>query len=486
MYKIDRFVLRSFLRPFLITFFVMVFFLLMQFVWKYVNELVGRGIEWYYIAELLFYTSATVVPLALPLAVLLSSLMVMGSLGENNELAALKSSGISLLRVLRPLMVFVGLLAVGAFFFANNVIPVANFESESLLDNIRNAKPALSIQPGVFFTGIEGYAIKVDEKYGPNQSKLRKVLIYDHSRQGGNTKVVVADSGKMRITEDQRFLNITLYNGHLYEEQRPQKREARDNHPLVRSDFERNLMRFDLSAFNDRDLDAKSRKEHDMLNVRQLTQTADSLREAFSVRREEFTGQMKKRYQFERPKVDQRDSLPPLKDSILANVSLPARRRVVQNALRLARSTKAYYSNAATEYTWRSQMITRHLLEWQRKFSMSFAVIVLFFVGAPLGAIIRKGGMGLPVVVSVVIFILYHVSNFSFEKLGRYEIWDPFPAMWTANLILLPIGIWLTYKATTDSTLFNVDTYLRPFRKIWSIFARLNARSDRESAAARQ
>lgn len=482
MYKLDRFVLRSFLRPFLITFFVMVFFLLMQFVWKYVNELVGRGIEWYYIAELLFYTSATVVPLALPLAVLLSSLMVMGSLGENNELAALKSSGISLLRVLRPLIVFIGFLAVGAFFFANNVIPVANFESESLLDNIRNSKPALSIQPGVFFTGIDGYAIKVDEKYGPNQSKLRKVLIYDHSRQAGNTKVVVADSGKMRITEDERFLKITLYDGHFYEEQRPRKRDLQDNFPLVRSAFERNLMRFDLSAFNDQDLNDKSRKESDMLSVRQLTLTADSLKQAFAKRRQEFNSQIKKRYQFEAPKVTPQDSVAPLKDSILANISLPVRRRVVQNAQRLARSTKAYYSNAALEYKWRSQIITRHLLEWQRKFSMSFAVIVLFFIGAPLGAIIRKGGMGLPVVVSVLIFILYHVSNFSFEKLGRYEIWDPFPAMWTANLILLPVGIWLTYKATTDSSLFNVETYLRPFRKIWNLIYR----PSRESTVARQ
>lgn len=469
---LDRFVLKSFVRPFLITFIVMVFFLLMQFVWKYIDELVGRGIEWYYIAELLFYTSATVVPLALPLAVLLSSLMVMGTLGENNELASLKASGISLLRTLRPLITFMVVLGIGAFSFANYVIPVAEYNSKTLLRNIRNSKPALSIRPGIFYKGIDGYAIKIGEKYGPQQSKLRQVIIYDHSRNKGNTKVIVADSGKMAVTEDELYLNITLYSGHHYEEQPAREREKRDNHPLVRSTFDRSLMRFDLSSFKSDDLNSGGSKNFNMLNTRQLREAVDSLHQSFSDRRTEFQTQMKKRYSYDAAE-ESTDTTGPLQDSLLLNIAPTSRRRVIQNALRLARSTKAYYSNASTEFEWRYKVIARHLLEWQRKFSMSFSVLVLFFIGAPLGAIIRKGGMGMPVVISIMIFIVYHVSNFSFEKLGRYMIWDPFEAMWTANLILLPIGIWLTYKANSDSVIFNIEMYLKPFQKISSIFARL-------------
>ena len=469
---LDRFVLQSFVRPFLITFVVMVFFLLMQFVWKYIDELVGRGIEWYYIAELLFYTSATVVPLALPLAVLLSSIMVMGTLGENNELAALKASGISLLRSLRPLIIFMVGLVLAAFLFSNYVIPVAEYNSKTLLRNIRNSKPALSIRPGIFYKGIEGYAIKIGDKYGPQQSQLRNILIYDHSRNQGNTKVIVADSGKMAVTSDERFLNITLYNGHHYEEQPAREREKRDNHPLIRSDFDRSLMRFDLSAFQSDDLNSGGSKNFNMLNTRQLTEAVDSLHQSFAKRRKDFQTQMKKRYSYDATE-ETSDTAGPLQDSLLLNLAPTNRRKAIQNALRLARSTKAYFSNASTGFDWRKKVITRHILEWQRKFSMSFAVLVLFFIGAPLGAIIRKGGMGLPVVTSIMIFIVYHVSNFSFEKLGRYMIWDPFEAMWTANLVLLPIGIWLTYKAHTDSVIFNLELYLKPFQKISSIFARM-------------
>lgn len=489
---LDRFVLQAYVKPFIITFLVMILFMLMQFVWKYIDDLVGRGVEWYYIAELLFYTSATVVPMSLPLAILLSSIMTFGTLGEHNEMAALKASGNSLIRVMRPVIGFILLVAIGAFFFSNYVIPVANLKSETLLKNITNKKPALNIREGVFYGGIEGYSIKVGEKFGENQSQLRNVYVYDHSSKQGNMKVIVSETGKMEMTDDEMFLNIELFEGNSYEDIYPNKVEDRNNFPFVRSAFSRSLMRFNLSDFQSGDLRSGSRKDFDMLNIIQLESTTDSLRDVLARRRNEFEESMIEKYSFIEYTPEQQldstnsavasvvknqrkdDNISPdvLDDDILSNIKPIERARVIQNALRIARSNKAYYDNTKTEYLWRNKLIARHLLEWHKKFSISFSCIVLFFIGAPLGAIIRKGGMGMPVVVSVIIFLIYHVTSYSFEKLGRELVWIPFRAIWTANLILFPIGMWLTYKSATDSAIFNIEVYLKPFRKISSIFVK--------------
>lgn len=488
MKTLDRFVLKSFARPFVITFIVMVLFLLMQFVWKYIDDLVGRGVEWYYIAELLFYISATVVPMALPLSILLSSIMTFGTLGEQNEMAALKAAGISLIRVMRPVFVFIVLLAVGAFFFYNYVIPVANLKSETLLRNITNKKPALNIRQGVFYSGIDDYSIKVGQKFGPNQNQLRNVYVYDHSQKMGNMKVVVAKTGKMEVTDNNTFLNIELFDGNSYEDIYPAKAKDRDNLPFAHSSFDRALMRFNLSEFKSGDLRSGARKDYDMLNINQLEEATDSLRQNFKDRKEEFDQQMEEKYTFGEPNVvegpeakllekkadpdKEKRIVAAMNNQLLANIDKNEHARIIQNAQRIARSNSSYYENTALEYSWREKLIARHRLEWQKKFSVSFSCLVLFFIGAPLGAIIRKGGMGMPVVVSVIIFIIYHVTSYSFEKLGRELVWSPFRAMWTANFILFPIGMFLTYKSATDSALFNIELYLKPFRKISSIFAK--------------
>lgn len=476
---IDRFVLKAYIKPFLITFIVMVLFLLMQFVWKYIDDLVGRGVEWYYIAELLFYTSASVVPMALPLAILLSSIMTFGSMGEQNEMAALKASGNSLIRVMRPVTIFILVLAVGAFLFSNYVIPVANLKSETLLRNISNKKPALNIRQGIFYNGIDGYSIKVGKKYGPEQSQLKDVYIYDQGEERGNNKVITSERGKMYVTDDKMYLNIELFDGNSYEDISPTKAKDRDNYPFVHSSFGKALMRFNLSEFQTGDLRAGARKDFDMLNIFQLDHAVDSLNTYFDKRKKDFSEQMEDKYSFNvanySPQEEVEATVTPamLKDTILNNLNPADRPRVLQNALRIARSNKSYFENTALEYLWRNKMIARHLLEWQKKFSISFSCLVLFFIGAPLGAIIRKGGMGMPVVVSVIIFIIYHVTSYSFEKLGRELIWTPFEAIWTADFILFPIGIFLTYKSATDSALFNIENYIKPFQKISGIFARL-------------
>jgi len=473
MIILDRFVLKAYVRPFLITFIVMVLFLLMQFVWKYIDDLVGRGVEWYYIAELLFYTSATVVPMALPLAVLLSSIMTFGTLGENNEMAALKASGVSLIRVMRPLIIFMLIISVLAFLFSNFVIPVANLKSETLLRNITNKKPALNIREGVFYGGIEGYSIKVGDKFGPDKNGLKDVYVYDHTSNSGNQKVVSSETGKMAVTDDELYLDIELYDGYSYEEVTPDRPRQRTSYPFIKSSFERSLIRFNLSEFQSGDLRSGSRKDYDMLNVVQLVDARDSLAQNCDERKTDFTKQMRGKYAFhmaDEP-VDTVSVVESMNDTLLLNIAPSDRKRVMSNSLRIIRSNKTYYDNTTMEFNWRAKLIARHMLEWHKKFSVSFSVIVLFFIGAPLGAIIRKGGMGMPVVVSVFIFIVYHVTSYSFEKLGRELVWTPFRAMWSANLMLLPFGILLTYKSATDSAIFNIENYLKPFQKIWGIFA---------------
>lgn len=468
---IDRFVLKTYLRPFIITFIVMVIFLVLQFISKYIEDLVGRGVEWYYIAEMLFYTAATVVPMAMPLSVLISSIMTFGALGENNEMAAFKSSGISLFRIMRPLFIFMVALTVATFLFSNYVIPVAKFESRSLLRNITDKKPALNIRPGVFYTGIDGYSIKVGEKYGPNQSTLKDVYIYDHTEGKGNSKVVVADSGRMYLSDNKLFLIIDLYNGNSYEDIYPVKAQARDNYPFVKSSFEKNSIKFDLSTFYSADMDKKEDENFTMLNVKQLQVNEDSLREKFRYRTRVFSGAMEDKFVF--TKLDSLVQDTPRQvehHSILENLAPNKRLRAVKNAMRVGRAHKAYYSNTAKEFNWRKRVIRRYRLEWIKKFSLSFAVLVLFFVGSPLGAIIRKGGLGMPIVVSILIFLVYHISSYSFEKLGRAMIWNEWQAMWTANLVLLPIGLFLTYKSGRDSIIFNIEMYLKPFQKISNIF----------------
>lgn len=474
MKLLDRFVLKSFIRPFLITFVVMVLFLLMQFVWKYIDDLVGRGVEWYYIAELLFYTSATVIPMALPLAILLSSIMIFGTLGENYEMAAFKSSGLSLIRIMRPLIVFMIIIAIGQFLIANYVIPVANLKSQTLLRNITQKKPALNIRQGVFYSGIEGYSIKIGEKTGPDNNQLEDILIYDHTQKMGNMKVITAERGTMAVSKNKLYLDINLENGSSYEDQFAPKTKDRDNFRFIKSFFDKALIRFNLADFQTGDLREGERKDYDMLNVFQLNSAVDSLHNTFSERKEEFTDQMIAKYTYHtvQDKEPHDTTFNRLQNDLLNNVDEADRDRVIQNALRIARSNKAYYNNTKQEYLWRQKLIARHNLEWQKKFSISFSCIALFFIGAPLGAIIRKGGMGMPVVISVFIFIVYHVTGYSFEKLGRELVWPPFQAMWTANFYLFPIGMWLTYKSATDSAIFNLDLYLKPFRKISSIFTK--------------
>ncbi|MFO8054472.1 MAG: LptF/LptG family permease [Bacteroidales bacterium] len=669
MKKLYSYILKSYIGPFIATFFIALFILLMQFLWKYVDDMVGKGFDWYVIARLLFYASSTFVPLALPLAVLLSSLMTFGNLGERYELVALKAAGISIRTVMKPMIGFIILLSFTAFLFSNNVMPVANLNMRLLLHDVRKQKPTVSIQPGIFYDEIENYTIKINKRHNDGKT-IEDIIIYDHSGQQGNVSVTVADSGTMQVTKDQRYLIFKLYNGANYYE-RIETREDKQSRPLQLTRFGEQLRRIDLSSFSFEQTNEDFYKNHyQMMNIHQLQFSRDSLLNDAQERKEKLQTKHWDQFRYyssinkegypvspdtmrtsgdssedsavssggsvsrsedtassfasgsvsrsgdtassfaggrERPQdkaVDggksgrhttgdtgktgfdsakarstasgeitysnvshifaamhseqqkQEPEMPVSRrgkpdapgeekqggqknktlrgkgekaesgtrregkssedlpqgsekpnihgltveelrsvaarrgldlDSLIAhdpsfptlisndsriNPDLmknfkPAEQRKITNfAINSLRNTINTITFTNTVLERRQELIARHQIEWHRKFTLSFACIVLFFIGAPLGTIIRKGGFGFPVVVSVLLFVVYHVVSMTGEKFARELVISPWLGMWLSAFLLLPVGVFLTLKATTDAPILNVETYRRFFKNI--------------------
>jgi lipopolysaccharide export system permease protein len=473
MKKLNKLILISYIPPFFATFFIALFILLMQFVFKYIDDLVGKGLPWYTIGLLMFYASASLVPMALPLAILLSSIMTFGNFSEQFELVASKAAGVSLQKLMRPLILFSIGISFSAFLFSNYILPIANLKFGRLLYDITHQKPALSIKPGIFYRGIDGYVIKVGNKDNSTDT-LGNLMIYDHTAMQGNIKLITATKGLMKMSEDTTVMLAYLYNGNSFEE----VQDAKDNfHPFMRTHYEREIMRFDLESFKMvRTNENLFKDNYQMLNVKQLTVYSDSLKKMLANRKKDFSVSMVPMYSFKR------DTLP---DSIskaitlhfdldkpifIDNFSKQDQSRIFDNALNLARNGKAYTDNIVKEIDGRQKLIARHEIEWHRKFTLSFACLLLFFIGAPLGAIIRKGGLGLPVIFSVLIFITYHIITITGEKFAREGVTPAYKGMWISSIILLPLGIFLTYKATTDSAIFDRDRYFKFFSNIIGIF----------------
>jgi len=451
----------------------------MQFLWKYIDDLVGKGLDLPTLAELLMYFSISFIPMALPLAILLASLMTFGNLGENLELTALKSAGISLQRIMTPLIVLVILISIGAFFFSNNVLPRANLKSRSLLWDIQQQRPELNIKAGTFYNGIEGFSIYIAKK-DPKTNLLKKVKIYDHREKKGNISVTAADSGYMRMTSGDSTLILTLYNGYSYNEIPEDKKRMRRNiktYPHRRESFEEQTIVMELTGFGlnrtDEDL---FKNNYSMMNIDQLAFFRDSLTQVLNDRKDMFSNTMLNTHYFvqARRKVpeslkksmanaDSTDTFDPY--SIIYNLNPMDQTEAIDQALTLARNAKRYISTTGTSLVSQTKRIRRYQIEWHRKLTLSFACFIFFFIGAPLGAIIRKGGLGMPVVVSVLFFVIYYVITLTGEKFVREDVLSPFAGMWLSSIILLPVGIFLTYKATADSAIMNIDTYLKFLRR---------------------
>jgi lipopolysaccharide export system permease protein len=468
--KIDRLIITSFIGPFVVTFFIALFILLMQFLFKYIDDLVGKGLEWYVVTELMVYASSTLVPMALPLAVLLSSIMTFGNLGEQYELVALKSSGISLRRIMMPLIASVFILSIAAFFFSNIVMPFANLKMGALMWDVKNQKPTLALKEGVFYNGIEGYSIRVGKKDKDGQG-LKNIMIYNHTGNNGNANVLVADSGRMLKSDNDRFLILELYNGVNYEESGTPG-TLNDRKQLLRINFKQHEVKFDLSTFQLSRTDENLFKDHyTMLNIKQLRYYEDSLETKALKDKEYFRRNllmytvMKNNLEIDTLKTPKKMSINP---DIIKNFPDEKKTAIFAKAFSTIRNIKSYSENFSADEAKVQKQIRRHIIEFHRKFTLSYACLILFFIGAPLGAIIRKGGLGMPVVISIFFFIFFHILTITGEKFAKEGSLPVWQGMWLASMILTPIGIFFTRKASADSALFDIDVYLnflKRFRK---------------------
>ncbi len=473
MKRLHRMIVAAYLGPLVVTFGIVLFILSMQFLWKYVDDLMGKGLPWHTITELLVYATASFVPLALPLAVLLSSIMTMGGLGENSELVPMRSAGLHLFRILRPLFVVVLLLAGLSFLFSNNVLPVANLRFHSLLWDVTRKKPAMNLRPGVFYNGIDGLSIRVRDK--AEDGTLGDVLIYDHRDPfQGNRTVVRARSGTMQRTADGGSLLLTLRDGHFYDARDP---SGGKGHPdaLVHGTFATDVLRLDLSGLGlkrtDEDL---FRDNYKMQTIGQLSRTEDSLTAAFAERKVMQDGYLHNAF---RPL---RGHAPGAAAAMTTGGDAAHPAALYDQAIDMARATMTFLERTDEERKAAQEQIARHQVEWHRKPMLAVACLIFFFIGAPLGAIIRKGGMGLPTVFAIVFFLIFHIVSFSTEKLVISLKVQAWPGMWTSTLVLLPMGLWLTWKAATDSPLLDRDAYYRGWDRVRSL---LRGRRDANTPA---
>lgn len=517
MKKLHLLVLRSFIGPFILIFFIVLFILLMQFLWRYIDDLVGKGLEISVIGELLLYTSSSLVPMALPLAILMSSLMTFGNMGEFYELTAIKASGISLQRVMMPLFILVIGISIGAFFFANDVLPYTNLKMRSLLYDVRNQRPEISIMPGAFYNGIDGYSMRIDSK-DPNTNMMYNIKIYDHTQSRGNTSVTIADSGKMTVTKDERNLIFTLYNGFSYIELQ-EERQARQKrtYPHRFDKFEEQQFIIELTGFDLTRTDESLFKDHySMLDLEKLDLMIDSINDDIDLKQKALQSTLGTGNYFRnRSKVDRereailkasRDSMhnmagvgrirraveklqpgeeaPSLEDKesglntlnrdtafykdILSHLTLKEQDLIYENALSYARSARTYVDGTAQTIDTKIRRLRRFEVEWHRKFTIAFACFVFLLIGAPLGAIVRKGGLGLPLVLSTLLFIFYYIISLFGEKVVRESILPDYQGMWIATAFFFLVGVFLTYKATTDSAIMNFETYSNWLKKYQS------------------
>lgn len=444
----------------------MLFVLLMQSVWKYIDDLIGKGLEWTVIVELAFYSIPTLVPLALPLAILLSSLMTFGKLGENYELSALKASGISLYKIMKPLFITISIIAVAAFFFSNHVIPYSNMKFKTLLYDIMNKKLALNMREGVFFNDIEGYSIKVNHK-SEDGNLLEDLLIYDHSEKMGNTKVIKAQSGKMYTSGNDRYLYLELFDGYSYEEVDPKNPKKRIDLPFARSSFKTQKIRFDMASFQlERSDEERYSNAAQFMNITQLKQNSDSLQASVNNRLATYNEKLLDYYNFSKTDSLQKDTIALFAEE-LNEFTQHKKNRLFKASANLIRSSKSYVYNTQRELKYKNKKLKKTHIEWHRKFSLAFACVILFLIGAPLGAIIRKGGMGMPVLVSIIFFLVYHISSITGEKSALQGVITITQGMWLSSFILTPLGIIFSYKAANDSSVFDTN-------KIHLLFAKMS------------
>ena len=466
MKKLDKLVIFTFLGPFFITFCVVVFIFLCQFLLGYFEEIVGKDLGWQVYGKLIFYFAVNMTPNALPLAVLLSTIMTYGNLGEHHELTTIKSSGISLIRVLLPVFIFILGLTYIAFLFNNNVLPYTNLKAYSLLYDVRQKKPALDFKEGTFYYGLPGYAVKISSKSEDGQG-IKDVLIYDHTNGYGNTSLIIADSGSMYMFNNNNYMVLELFNGTNYKEVINNKSFVEKQ--FIKKQFDTSKVFFDLSSFDlsrtDENLFASNKI---MRNIKELAHDVDSIETIIEKRNSQTYTHIAPyyynyRYKGERvQKIVEGINIDDKELQRFTNYSLNKDQTNQMFALAAseARASKSYC--LSVEATLANQMRERNSfkIEFHKKFALAVACIIMFFIGAPLGAIIKKGGLGVPVLISIIFFIIYYVITLLGEKYAKESVVSVEAGVWAANIILLPIGLFFLRQAKNDSRILDADFIL--------------------------
>jgi lipopolysaccharide export system permease protein len=470
MKRLDRFIVKSFVGPFFAILFVVVFILVMQFLWLYIDELVGKGLSMKVILEFLAWGSATMLPLSLPLATLLASMMTLGTLGEHNELLAIKAAGISLQRVLIPLGIICGIISIGAFFVSNDLIPVAYNKIYTLRDDIGKTKDEIKIPTGTFYNGIEGYILRVNE-HNDETGMMNGVMVYNHTKNKGNTSLTIADSAMMKMSKDKTYLTFILYNGTNYEETNTKK--YRDTTlQLQKVDFHKQEMVIPLENYAFQKSDS-SRFDDQVksMNLKQLQHGQDSIGALNEAGKQDNLNSMRKsrsiRFNSQLDTATKALPVTPFTDERIGSWKtikdeLEALEKAKQNAIDLQMNLESY-SRARYHHNFILRLIDIEIL---KKFALSIACLIFFFIGAPLGAIIRKGGLGVSAIISVLFFVAYWVIDISGTKLARDGAVGPFAGVFFSSYILLPTGLFLSWKAINDAAIFSMDSLKAGYKKI--------------------
>ena len=469
--KIDIFVFKAYSLLFVGTFFICLFIFMMQFMWRYVDELIGKGLTLDVLAHFFYYAGLTLIPMSLPLAILLASLITFGNLGERFELLSMKAAGIPLIRILQPIIIFNILLCIGSFYFQNVTGPEAQKKFYTLIYSMKQKSPELEIPEGIFYSEIPGYNIFVEKK-GKENGMLYGVMIYSTTDGYEDAQIVLADSAELKTTADEKHLMLTMYAGERFRNMQAQgNMMARANVPYMRETFiqETDLIPFD-NNFNMMDANVFSGSAQTK-NLREIETGLDSLaHKSDSIGRSLFAYLQNTTYR-RKVNIASQDSAKIARqtlnfDTLYSQLTVSQQQSILRNAMQ--KSTVA-----TNEYEFRGliskdidQSTRTHWVEWHKKFTLSLACLFFFFIGAPLGAIIRKGGLGVPVVISVTIFIFYYIINVSGEKMAKSGEWVPWFGEWLSSMVLCPIGIFLTYKANKDSAVFNIEAYINVIRKI--------------------
>ncbi|SEL59103.1 LptF/LptG family permease [Parapedobacter koreensis] len=475
MKKIHLLILKAFIRPFIVTFFIVMFVLLMLFLFKYIDDLIGKGFEWYVILELLAYQSAVQISMAMPLSMLLSSIMTFGNLGESYELVAIKAAGISLRKAMTPLFILVGLFSGGAFLFSDYILPVVNLKMGALLYDVRIKQADFLIKPGIFNNTIPGYSIRAKGK-SKDGKMLYDLMIYDHKSSTTASNVLLAKEGYIYNSPDNNTMILKLKDGIRYEDSRARNSKVYNpRQQFTRFHFDETEQKFDMSAFQMKRTDENLfRSHHMMLNLKQLKQYTDSnVVQMDSLRNTVFKEIQSYYYHFNDyyKAKDSSSLIPPIikyEHGFIETIPSDKRNMAINSAMNQVRYIKDVLNIKANEDTFYRDKDIRYNIEFQRKFTLAVSCLLLFCIGAPLGAIIRKGGLGLPVVMAIIFFLIYHIISTVSEKSAKEGNIDTFWGMWMAIFVLSPLAAFLAYKAATDSALFDIEQYRLKAEKMLS------------------